>query len=75
MDGSHMLQADSKEMYESWIVALQKGIGAAIQRNHTVDMNNKKGDNILTRYFEDTTGINANGPVSSINNNKIKKIR
>jgi hypothetical protein len=26
-----MLQADSDEMYQSWISALQQGIGAAIQ--------------------------------------------
>ncbi|XP_066997590.2 arf-GAP with coiled-coil, ANK repeat and PH domain-containing protein 2 [Anabrus simplex] len=28
---SHILQADSDEMYESWISAMQQGIGAAIQ--------------------------------------------
>nr|CAD7579949.1 unnamed protein product [Timema californicum] len=28
---SHMLQADSEEMYQSWICAMQQGIGAAIQ--------------------------------------------
>lgn len=29
---SHILQADSEEMYLAWIEALQKGIGAAFQR-------------------------------------------
>ena len=28
---SHILQADSDEMYQSWISAMQQGIGAAIQ--------------------------------------------
>ncbi|KAJ9595394.1 hypothetical protein L9F63_013418, partial [Diploptera punctata] len=28
---SHMLQADTDEMYQSWISAMQQGIGAAIQ--------------------------------------------
>ncbi|PNF43424.1 hypothetical protein B7P43_G12548 [Cryptotermes secundus] len=30
---SHMLQADSDEMYQCWISAMQQGIGAAIQRS------------------------------------------
>lgn len=39
---SHMLQADSAEMYDLWITSMQKGIGAAIQRinshnDHGVD--------------------------------------
>ncbi|KAJ8914563.1 hypothetical protein NQ315_010027, partial [Exocentrus adspersus] len=72
---SHMLQADSKEMYESWIVALQKGIGAAIQRTHSVDMDNKKGENNVIRYSEDMSGRNSYGQLSNINNNKIKKIK
>ncbi|KAJ1526936.1 hypothetical protein ONE63_008484 [Megalurothrips usitatus] len=29
---SHILQADSEEMYQAWIEAMQKGIGAAFQR-------------------------------------------
>ena len=29
---SHILQADSEEMYHAWIDAMQKGIGAAFQR-------------------------------------------
>lgn len=29
---SHMLQTDSKEMYDAWVAALQRGIGAAIQQ-------------------------------------------
>lgn len=28
---SHMLQADSEEMFTKWITALQRGIGAALQ--------------------------------------------
>ncbi|KAF5307083.1 hypothetical protein FQR65_LT07142 [Abscondita terminalis] len=31
---SHVLQADSKELFDAWISALQKGIGSAIQRFH-----------------------------------------
>ncbi|RZF38699.1 hypothetical protein LSTR_LSTR011009 [Laodelphax striatellus] len=29
---SHMLQADSEEIYQAWVAALQRGIGAAIQQ-------------------------------------------
>ncbi|XP_039296995.1 arf-GAP with coiled-coil, ANK repeat and PH domain-containing protein 2 [Nilaparvata lugens] len=29
---SHMLQADSEEIYQAWVTALQRGIGAAIQQ-------------------------------------------
>ena len=31
---SHILQADSAEMLQAWICALQKSIGAAIQHEH-----------------------------------------
>ncbi|XP_044734424.1 arf-GAP with coiled-coil, ANK repeat and PH domain-containing protein 2 [Chrysoperla carnea] len=41
---SHMLQADSAEMYDLWISSMQKGIGAAIQRlstpNETLNIEN-----------------------------------
>ncbi|GLV32415.1 Centaurin beta 1A [Carabus blaptoides fortunei] len=30
---SHILQADSSEMFDAWITAMQQGIGAAIQRS------------------------------------------
>ncbi|KAK3930262.1 Arf-GAP with coiled-coil, ANK repeat and PH domain-containing protein 2 [Frankliniella fusca] len=39
---SHILQADSEEMYLAWIEALQKGIGAAFQRTMS------RGDEILS---------------------------
>lgn len=29
-----MLQADTEQMYQTWIVALQQGIGSAIQCNN-----------------------------------------
>ena len=33
-----MLQADTEQMYQTWINALQQGIGSAIQANsHTLD--------------------------------------
>lgn len=68
-----MLQADSKEMYETWIAALQKGIGAALQRIQSIDVEQiKKGDNSVLRYSHDIAGRHRNGPVGD-NNNKIKK--
>lgn len=63
-----MLQADSKEMFDAWIAALQRGIGAAFQRINSSELtdNAKRGicNNGLT-----------NSPVTNLNNNKIKKIR
>ncbi|KAJ8974164.1 hypothetical protein NQ317_013121 [Molorchus minor] len=72
---SHLLQADSKEMYDCWIATLQSGIGAALQRIRSVDMDSNKSETVITRYSENVTGKPANGQVSSINNNKIKKIK
>ncbi|KAJ8959983.1 hypothetical protein NQ318_009418 [Aromia moschata] len=72
---SHMLQADSKEMYDSWIAALQTGIGAALQRIRSVDMDSHKDNNVITRYSDDIGGRHPNGQLSNINNNKIKKIK
>ncbi|KAK6617749.1 hypothetical protein RUM43_013977 [Polyplax serrata] len=40
----HMLQADSNEMYNAWIMALQKGIGAAIQSLQTDAESNELED-------------------------------
>lgn len=40
----HMLQADSNEMYNAWIMALQKGIGAAIQSLQTDSESNELED-------------------------------
>ncbi|KRT86016.1 Pleckstrin homology domain containing protein, partial [Oryctes borbonicus] len=32
---NHILQADSKDMLDTWISAVQKGIGIALQRHHS----------------------------------------
>lgn len=68
-----MLQADTKEMYDSWITALQNGIGAAIQRIQSIDMNhaNKRVPNVYSN-FGDLTYSNQNGPKNE-NNNRTKK--
>ncbi|XP_075237326.1 centaurin beta 1A isoform X2 [Lycorma delicatula] len=42
---SHMLQADSEEMYHAWVSALQQGIGAAIQRCLGDDTHSSDNDN------------------------------
>lgn len=34
---NHILQADSKDMLDTWISAMQKGIGIALQRHHSGD--------------------------------------
>lgn len=36
---SHMLQADSEEMYLAWVTAMQQAIGAAIQRGMSTSSN------------------------------------
>ncbi|CAG9821937.1 unnamed protein product [Phaedon cochleariae] len=66
---SHMLQADSKEMYDCWILALQKGIGAAIQRVQSIDFDQtKKNDSSIIRYSD----YISNRPRHD-NNNRTKK--
>lgn len=63
------MQADSKEMYDAWILALQKGIGAAIQRVNTnsIEMNDKlipsKNGNLKSECESDER------------NKKVKKVR
>ncbi|KAI4461336.1 centaurin/arf [Holotrichia oblita] len=45
---NHILQADSKDMLDTWIAAMQKGIGIALQRHHSGNhssMNNINNDN------------------------------
>lgn len=68
---SHILQADSKEMYDAWIEALQKGIGAAIQRIRSSEIeSHKKRENRNSSFYGSDNDTSANN-----NNNKIKKIR
>lgn len=66
---SHMLQADSKEMYDAWIAALQKGIGAAIQRISTCDSGS---DSLNISSKTESRNEIGNGAVKS-NINKVKK--
>lgn len=69
-----MLQADSKEMYDYWVAALQKGIGAAIQRVQSVDMDHyKKNDNNFCKHSESGALRNLNGAANKDNNNRVKK--
>lgn len=63
-----MLQADSKEMFDAWITALQKGIGAAFHRINSSELT----DNAKTGSCNN--GL-TNSSVTNVNNNKIKKIR
>ncbi|XP_050294223.1 arf-GAP with coiled-coil, ANK repeat and PH domain-containing protein 2 [Anthonomus grandis grandis] len=65
---SHMLQADSEEMYHLWIETLQKCIGAAIQRVQSIDSQEKSSEE---NQYLNSTGLNQ-----SVNNNKkVQKIR
>lgn len=70
-----MLQADTKEMYDAWITALQNGIGAAIQRIQSMDMDHlHKRESSAYTNFGDLTYSNKNGPTSTHdNNNRTKK--
>lgn len=75
---SHMLQADSKEMYDTWIDALQKGIGAAIQRIHSCeisyDRNNEKSS--VARDNNEHEDYDRNSrKITNNNNSRIKKVR
>nr|XP_023025538.1 arf-GAP with coiled-coil, ANK repeat and PH domain-containing protein 2 [Leptinotarsa decemlineata] len=71
---SHMLQADSKEMYDCWVTALQKGIGAAIQRVQSIDFDQtKKLASNFIRYSDYISDRNRSGHVSGDNNNRTKK--
>lgn len=69
-----MLQADTKEMFDTWISALQHGIGAAIQRIQSIDTNhsNKRELNSYSNY-DDTSGRGKNVPSHHDNNNRTKK--
>ncbi|XP_056641814.1 arf-GAP with coiled-coil, ANK repeat and PH domain-containing protein 2 [Diorhabda sublineata] len=68
---SHMLQADTKEMYDCWITALQKGIGAAIQRVQSMDFDRlKTGDDNILPY---TNNISGKYQRQGDNNNRTKK--
>lgn len=64
---SHMLQADSEDMYQAWIQALQQGIGAAIQHTND-DSHNSSNQN-------DTGGSGNNNNVNSKDPAKNKKSR
>ncbi|CAH0555934.1 unnamed protein product [Brassicogethes aeneus] len=69
---SHMLQADSKDMFEAWIMALQQGIGAAIQRISSTDFGGANERNSQRNPLD--VPRKSNSAVVN-NNNKIKKIR
>ncbi|KAK9501888.1 hypothetical protein O3M35_012526 [Rhynocoris fuscipes] len=56
---SHMLQADSEEMFNKWISALQKGIGAALQH---------------VMHSQEQQQSNYNNSEDSCNNNRRTKI-
>ncbi|XP_024939571.1 arf-GAP with coiled-coil, ANK repeat and PH domain-containing protein 2 isoform X2 [Cephus cinctus] len=49
---SHMLQADSEEMYLAWVTAMQQAIGAAIQRGMSTGSN----ANTLQSHIRDSKG-------------------
>lgn len=71
-----MLQADSKDMFDAWILALQKGIGAAIQRinSYSSDCDEKKqiqGIHVFSTSNENNKAHN----VASDKNKKVKKVR
>lgn len=62
-----MLQADSEDMYQAWVQALQQGIGAAIQ--HTSDdMHNTTNQN-------NTGGTGNNNNMNNKDGVKNKKTR
>lgn len=67
-----MLQADTKEMYDAWISALQNGIGAAIQRIQSIDTGSaSKREPSVYSNFGDVAY--RNGPTGHDNNNRTKR--
>lgn len=69
-----MLQADSKEMFDAWIQAMHRGIGAAIQR-----VNNDTGEfDKRSLYGGQTYSANNEDNRSNSSddsNKKVKKVR
>lgn len=61
-------------MYEAWIAALQKGIGAALQRVNTdsIEMDDKsQGSNVNVA----SNGNLQSDPISTDKNKKLRKVR
>lgn len=69
-----MLQADSKEMFDIWISALQKGIGAAIQRIHG-DINNHdiRRDSSTSTTSHSSGNDSSSSVLNKSNDNKHSK--
>ncbi|KAK4875509.1 hypothetical protein RN001_011931 [Aquatica leii] len=67
---SHVLQADSKELFDAWISALQKGIGSAIQRFHG-DVSSYD-DNRRDSGTSTASASSGNENTNSASNNKNK---
>lgn len=68
-----MLQADSKEMFEAWIAAMQKGIGAAFQRTHSDISDNSKRDLRMSDSSLNSRQ-SSNGAIPG-KSDKIKKVK
>lgn len=66
----HMLQADSNEMYNAWITALQKGIGAAIQ-----SLQADPDSNDVEETDGDDTSTSSHSRSESEGSEKLKKPR
>lgn len=50
-----MLQADTEQLYQIWIKALQEGIGKAIQGNSgTINRSNASNEDSSTKLLPDT---------------------
>lgn len=71
-----MLQADSKEMFDAWIQAMQKGIGAAIQRIHSYNSDNEetKSSSGFQLYLPNSEDNRYSGK-SVEQNSKVRKVR
>lgn len=64
---SHVLQADSEEMFQVWIQAIQEEIGAAMQlmlssrssSGHSLSMSNESSPRVAAKDSQNSSG-NAN---------------
>lgn len=71
---SHVLQADSKELFDTWISALQKGIGAAIQRFHgDININDDNRRDSSTSTASTSSGTDSQA-INRSNDNKNSRL-
>lgn len=70
---SHILQADSIEMFDAWILALQRGIGAAIQR--TLSDYGAKDENTTNEIINSSSNLSESSKEMAKKRTKERKAK